>query len=64
MSATDPVDAPPGPLADFPEFDLVCTVDEASEPRQITVHVADEEEMITHWITADERHTVGLDEMR
>jgi len=64
MPVTDPVDASEGSLADFPEFDLVCTVDEASDPELVTIHSADEKEMITHWITVDEPHAMDLEEMR
>lgn len=53
------------PVEELPEFELECMYDDWDDPSDVTIFSTDDEDSLyTAWLTIDETHAVGLDEIR
>lgn len=61
----DDCEAPPE-LCAYPEFELCCRVDDREDPAEVTVYPADadDEALVTTWLTVDAEHAVPLEAAR
>ncbi len=64
MSTTEATPASSEQLAETPNFDLSCLVDDVEHPTEVTVYNPAGERNVTEWITAPLSETVDVEGSR